>query len=184
MDELARALQAGGVVVMPTDTIYGICASALNESAVERLYLIRKRTPTKPLIVLIADLADLERFKIVLSSFQRTFLEKHWPASLSVIVPCIDEQFAYLHRGTKTLAVRLPADERLRALIRSTGPLVAPSANPEGLTPAKTIAEARAYFKNEVAHYADGGVLEGQASTLVSIVDDKVAVLRQGAVSV
>jgi len=183
-DQVIKVLQQGGLVVMPTDTIYGICADALNSAAVERLYQVRKRTPTKPLIVLIADMGDLKHFQIVPTSAQSAFLEKNWPASLSVILPCLSEQFAYLHRGTKTLAIRLPADEGLRSLIRQTGPLVAPSANPEGLVPAKTVAEARAYFGDQVDFYQDGGLIEGRASTLVSVVDDKPVVLREGAVTI
>ena len=89
------------------------------------------------------------------------------PGKTSIILPCPDEKFHYLHRGSNFLAFRLPADAPLRQFIYRTGPLVAPSANLEGLPPATTIEEAQNYFGDKVDFYIDGGKMEGSPSKLI-----------------
>jgi L-threonylcarbamoyladenylate synthase len=169
--------------VIPTDTLYGIVGSALNPEIVERIYHLRKRTPDKPMIILISSIDDLKLFGITLNEFALNFLEKNWPNPLSVILPCPDEKLEYLHRGTKTLAFRMPKDEKLLEFLRGSGPLVAPSANFEGEKPAETIEEARAYFGDNVDLYIDNGKLSGLPSTLVSIENNQVKILRQGTIT-
>lgn len=175
-------LRRGGIGVVPTDTIYGISASASSPRAIARIYRLRKRNSKKPLIVLISALGDLKKLGVHLRSSDRVFLNKIWPEKVSVVLPCRGKKFSYLHRGTGTLALRLPKNARLRSFLGKTGPLVAPSANPEGLPPAKTIQEAMKYFGDKVDFYIDAGRLDSLPSTLVSITDGKVKVLRQGAV--
>jgi L-threonylcarbamoyladenylate synthase len=128
---------------------------------------------------------DIERFLVQLSNSQKTLCEKLWPGKVSIILPCVHEQFAYLHRGTNSLAFRMPKANWLRKLIAQTGPLVAPSANPEGLEPAKTIKEARAYFGSRVdGYYSRLFPRLGKPSTLVELRNEKVVVLRQGAAKI
>jgi L-threonylcarbamoyladenylate synthase len=101
-----------------------------------------------------------------------------------VVIPCGDE-LAYLHDGQRSLAVRIPDNEPLRQLLAQTGPLLTSSANQPGQPPATTIAEARAYFGDEVDFYEDGGDLSGNMpSTVVRVVDDAIEVLRPGAVNI
>lgn len=178
-----RAITTDGVVVMPTDTIYGIVCSALDESLVNRIYDIRKRRPEKPCIILAGDIGELEKFSVNISPEQKQKLEEYWSKNsspVSVVLDCDDESFAYLHRGTKTLAFRIPANEGLRNLLLETGPLVAPSANPEGLPPAKNIEEARNYFGEAVDFYADGGEIEGKASRVIRLYKNSTtSILRE-----
>ena len=175
----SKILKAGGIGVMPTDTIYGLVGSALKPDTVARIYKVRQRSPDKPFIILISKLADLKKFDIELSSSQEDFLTKNWPGPLSVILPCPNPKFKYLHRGTKTLAFRLPSSRPLLGLLASTGPLVAPSANPEGLPAAQTIKQAKDYFGDKLDFYLSGKV-KNEPSTLISLVGEKVVVLREG----
>lgn len=183
-DSQAAILKNGGVAVIPTDTIYGIVGRALDQKAVERIYALKKRTPTKPVIILIAEIDEVGKFGVVLSDADRAICERLWPGAVSIILPCDRADFAYLHRGTKTLAFRLPADEKVRTLLCETGPLIAPSANTEGEPPAQNIIEAKRYFHDEVDAYEDGGQRVGAPSTLISIASGRVIILRQGAVSI
>lgn len=175
-----KSLKRGGVSIIPTDTIYGLVASALSPGVVERVYQLKGRMSDKPCIILISALTDLKKFNIKLNSSTLTRLKKLWPGKTSVILPLAGaaEKFAYLHRGTETLAFRLPAAVWLRKFIRKTGPLIAPSANPEGQPPAQTVTEAKKYFGDRVDFYLAGGRLARQASTLVRIRNGKIIVVR------
>lgn len=179
---LLKILKGGSVAVMPTDTLYGIVGRAEDEETVNRIYTIRKRNPEKPCIILIGDMGELEKFSITLSEEEKNTLKKYWgPGSdpTSIILDCEAEKFAYLHRGTKTLAFRVPAQEDLQKLLKETGPLIAPSANLESFPPAKNITEAKEYFGNLVDLFIEGGTIEGKASKVIKLKKDgSVQVLR------
>lgn len=190
MDEkLVSLLKNGGVAVIPTDTIYGIVGSALIPDTVEKIYELRKRAADKPFIILISSLNDLEKFDIKLTQKQRELLEKIWPNPVSVVLSCKSEKFEYLHRGTNSLAFRMPKNEGLLNLLKQTGPLVAPSANFEAELPSETIAEAKKYFGDKVDFYVNGGkmskapanAVKSTPSTLIRLMDDgSWQILRQG----
>lgn len=154
--KLIAVLRKGGIGVIPTDTLYGLVGSALSQNTVERIYRVRKRNPKKPVIVLVSCLADLKRFGVRPTPRVAVFLKKIWPGPYSVALPCPGKKYAYLHRGTETLAFRLPEPRWLRALIRATGPLAAPSANIEGKPPARTVADGKKYFGGKVDFYVSG----------------------------
>lgn len=183
-NKIVQVLKKGGIGVLPTDTIYGLVGSALSKKAVAKIYKLRRRSAKKPLIILISAIKDLSLFGIKLDKKTKKFLNNLWPGKISVILPCPHKNFFYLHRGTKTLAFRLPAKKNLIELLKSTGPLVAPSANFEGKPSAKTIEQARKYFGTKVDFYIDGGKLAGKPSTLVAIENGKVVIKRKGAVKV
>lgn len=178
--DLINVLAKGGVVVMPTDTLYGIVGLAKEAKTVERIYQARQRNPEKPCIVLIGNIAQLADFSIVLSTEQKEELDKYWPGPVSVVLDCMDETLSYLHRGTNTLAFRLPGYQDLRELLLQTGPLIAPSANIEGMAPAVNIQEAREYFGDSVDMYIDGGEISGKASKVIKLnKNGSVVVLRE-----
>ena len=119
-------------------------------------------------------------------------MKKYWPTcakssvgkpgKVSIILPCDNEGLSYLHMDTKTLAFRIPDKKDLRELLEKTGPLVAPSANHAGETPALTVEEAKKYFDGEVDFCVDGGRAESLPSTIIKIENDEMIVLREGAV--
>lgn len=183
-DTLASLLLSGGIAVIPTDTLLGVVVRALDRSAVARLYRLRRKTSHKPFIILILDTQALKAFGVRPSKREERFLRAVWPGKVSVIFPVPSRRLAYLHRGTKTLAFRVPKSEHLRKLLKKTGPLLAPSANPEGLPPAKKIAEAKKYFGNKVDTYAGGSTRSQRPSTLISFVSGRLRIMRKGAVPV
>jgi len=182
--EIVKILKNGGVGIMPTDTIYGLVGSATSRKTVFRIYKLRKRNPQKPFIVLISSLKDLKLFGIKVDEFSRKLLSRFWPGAVSVILPCVRKKFFYLHRGKKTLAFRLPENRILRNLLKQTGPLIAPSANPEGLGPAQNIERAKKYFGDGVDFYAGTKELKGLPSTLIEIKNGKVIIIRKGEVKI
>lgn len=176
--KLVNIIEAGEVVVMPTDTIYGIVGSALKRKTVERIYGLRERNPKKPFIILIASSHDLAKFGIRPDARAKQFLNAIWSGppsrkasagAVSVILPCPSPKFRYLHRGTKMLAFRVPKPRALQALLQKTGPLVAPSANIEGKPPARNIGEAFRYFGGTVDVYVKGKPKRAMSSLLIEI---------------
>lgn len=184
MKEIIKTIKAGGIGVIPTDTMYGIVGGAMNKKTVERIYVVRKRTPTKPLIILISDIKNLNTFKIKIDAGIDKKLKKLWPNKVSVILPCKQKKFEYLHRGTNKLAFRLPKDKKLREFIAATGPIVAPSANTEGDKPSKNIKQAQKYFGADVDFYLDKGDLSIVPSTIVEIENGEMKIIREGAVKI
>ncbi len=180
---LVSALTHGGICVIPTDTLLGIVACAKNRRAVRRLYRLRRVTDRKPFVILIESAAALADFGIALTAAQQEFLKGVWPGKVSVIFRCPWKRFAYLHLGVRTLAFRVPGLRPLQRFLGAVGPLVAPSANPEGEVPAETISQARQYFGKSVDFYARTGKRRtGTPSTIVSLVGDAPRIVRQGAV--
>lgn len=177
-DNIATALQNGKVGVIPTDTQYGLVASASNVMAVKKLYSLKKRD-TNPGTIIAADIEQL-----VTLGLKRSYMKPvagYWPNPISIIIPT--HELAYLHLGKGGLAVRIPKNDNLLALLSKTGPLLTSSANHPGEKPAGTIAEARKYFGEAVDFYVDGGNLGDRLpSTVIRIVDDAVEVVRAGAV--
>jgi len=172
-------LKEGAIGVIPTDTIYGICASAFNKKSVEKVYKLRKRNSNKPCIILIFSFDDFKKFEIKLKPWQRKILEKIWPGKVSVILSCFSQKFYYLHRGTNSLAFRFPKNKLILNILKISGPLIAPSANWEGHQPAINIKEAKRYFDNKV-FYLDRGDLISKPSTLIDLRERKIRILREG----
>jgi L-threonylcarbamoyladenylate synthase len=167
--DLIKNLAAGKIGVLPTDTLYGVVGSALRKETVERIYGARKRELGKPMIILISSIEDLKLFDVEISKEQAKKIKAFWPGPVSVVLACPAEKFSYLHRGLKSLAFRLPANEQLQNLLKKTGPLVAPSANLAGQPPAQTITQAEKYFSDQVDFYVDGGQLKAKPSTIIAL---------------
>lgn len=185
IQEIIKILKNDGVGVLRTDTLYGLVGCALSKKAVERIYKIKKRPPTSPLIILVSKVEDMSLFGIedTFIKTHTTFLKNIWPAPISIVVPSKLKKFAYLDRGTQSLAFRLPDDKNLRGLLKQTGPLVAPSANLSGFPSARNEKEAFGYFGNQIDFIESrNGKPNTKSSTLISLVNDTPELLRVGAV--
>ncbi len=183
--KVLEVLQNGGIVVMPSDTIYGVFAVAQNKKVVEKLYKVRKRKKNKACIILIADIKELDKFGIKIDRTQEKFiLSKKDKNPTTFIVRCPLEKYAYLHRGLGTLAFRIPSQKTKRSralliLLKATGPLIAPSANLPGKAPARTISEAKKYFGKKVDYYlAYGRSLNAKPSQIIDITQKKINHIR------
>ena len=137
MKSFVSVIKEGGVAVIRTDTLYGIVGSALDQHVVERIYRIKNRDPLKPVIVLVADYEQIGLLGAAITPALRKELDRYWPGKVSIILPITNGSVDthYIHKGTGGIAFRIPEDADLRKLIKETGPLVAPSANPEGEPP-------------------------------------------------
>ncbi|MES3004539.1 MAG: L-threonylcarbamoyladenylate synthase [Patescibacteria group bacterium] len=179
-ESIVSDIKNGKVGVIPTDTMYGIIASVSVPVAVEKIYELRHRDTTKRCIVLISSLDDLSVFGTSLDEKTKNILNKLWPGPFSIDLPVDENKFPHLTRGRgPSVAFRLPDNKELINFIKQTGPIIAPSANTEGKPPAKNLEEAKKYFPN-LDFYVDGGLMDGEPSTVVFIVGDKIKIFRQG----
>lgn len=178
---LISALKKGDVVVMPTDTVYGICTLAGSQESVNKLYALKKRNK-KPGTIIASSIDQLVDLGI--KRRYLTAVEHLWPGALSIVVPT-GLSLPYIDQGLGSVAVRITSNKELRDLLEKTGPLLTTSANLPEQEPASTIEEAKKYFGNSIELYVDGGDLSGaEASTVIRVVDDAIEVLRPGAVKI
>lgn len=184
LQEIGSQIKDGAIAVIPTDTIYAIAGSALNSKTVEKIYRLRKRTSSKPMIILVESEKQISDLGVNLGIEEIKLLFKLWPNPISIVVDAPSQKLHYLHRGKKSLAFRMPNNEFLLKFLKITGPLVAPSANFEGDEPAKNISEAKKYFGDSAVFYLDAGELKSKPSTVAKLEKGKLQILREGVVKI
>jgi len=163
--EVINILKNDGIGVLPTDTIYGLVCSSFSKKAINRIYKIKNRDKKKKFINLISSINDLKKFNIKISKDQAKILRKFWPGKVSIILSGI--------------SFRFPKNKKLIEILEKTGPLVVPSANPEGLEPAENIVQAKEYFGNNIDFYLSGRTLNGKPSVLIKMNENsQIEILR------
>jgi L-threonylcarbamoyladenylate synthase len=178
VEEIATILNAGGVVLLPTDTIYGLHARALDERAVGRIVDIKGRAETKPFVVLASTIEDFPDLGIDADPDLLQRLASIWPAPLTAILPLREPIAA--SRGMATLAVRIPALEWLRDLVKRTGPLVSTSANRSGEPPVDRPESLARELHESLDAIVDAGVRSGEPSAIVDLTSSEPRFLRDG----
>lgn len=184
IDEAVNALGRGGVIVLPTDTVYGIGADAFNPDAVNALLAAKGRGRQMPPPVLVGHPGTLDALAVEISDDARALAEKFWPGGLTIIFKSQPSLAWDLGETNGTVALRMPDHPTALALLKRTGPLAVSSANKTGQPAAFTAREAFVQLQDSVALYLDGGqVPGGVASTIVDATGDNLRVVRQGALS-
>ena len=183
VDEAARVLREGGLVVFPTDTVYGVGAAVDRPDAVARLYVAKGRPLDRPIPVLIADLDQLERLARDVNDAILRLARRFWPGALTIVVPAQPWLPVEIVRDTGAVGLRMPDHPVALAIIRVAGGAVATtSANRSGEREACTVEEAVAALGETVDLYVDGGRTPGGIpSTVVALQDGEIRILRRGA---
>ncbi len=183
LDEAASVVRRGGVLAMPTESFYALGVSPFQEAAVQRLCRIKGRPDDKPLLVLIADLTQLDSLVSDVPAGAAVLMQQFWPGPLTIVFPAAPSLPVSLTVGSGTVGVRQSAHPVLRTLLRRTGPLTGTSANRSGEPPAGTAAAVQAALGLELDVILDGGPTEaGLPSTIVQTVGT-LQVLREGPIS-
>lgn len=182
VSEAARIVQAGGVIAMPTDSVYALGAYAFNEAAVRRVRSIKGRDEGKPILVLIADRSQLEGLAARIPAGAAVLMDRFWPGPLTIVLPASPRVPAALTAGTGTVGVRLPDQPLLVKLLRITGPLTGTSANRSGKPPAWTAQEVEQSLGADVDLILDGGPASVTRPSTVVETGETVRVLREGPV--
>lgn len=184
IERAAEILKKGGTVAIPTETVYGLAASAYDENAVKKVFKAKGRPQDNPLIVHIADIADLKTVAKDIPDSAFTAAKRFWPGPLTMIFKRTDKIPASVSAGLDTVAVRMPSDKTAREIIKKSVPLAAPSANTSG-RPSPTSAQ---YVIDDLDGKIDAVVLSGDCevgveSTVITLVTSPPRLLRPGAVT-
>jgi L-threonylcarbamoyladenylate synthase len=181
--EVAGCLSAGGVVLLPTDTVYGLAALPTAAEAVGRIFALKGRPPSINLPILISDRAEVSRLGgIVSPAAARLLASSHVPGPLTVAVGIDDAAAPAWLAGRDEAAFRIPADEWLLEVLRVTGPVLATSANIHAVPPKESMAEILGDLAGQPDLVVDGGIRATVASTLVNCHVDPPVIERVGAV--
>lgn len=176
----ADVIRSGGIVGVPTDTVYGLAVDPTSPSAVDRLYELKGRPAGKPIALLVADAASASRLVDIPADAARLAAE-HWPGALTLVTrPTVELPDWVGHPVTRSVGVRVPDRDDLVELLAETGPLAVTSANLSGARPAESSAEAEAIFGDSVDLYLEGECPGGLSSTVVDVTTEPFRVIRQG----
>ena len=185
IEKAARFLRQGEVVGIPTETVYGLAASAFNIDAVTKIFEVKGRPTFNPLIVHVADLADLPRLAQNISPLIFRLAATFWPGPLTIVLDKKDVVPDLVTGGGDTVAVRMPDHPMALELISLAGPLAAPSANPFGYISPVSAEHVKNQLEGKIPYILDGGDCKvGVESTVVMADDDGIIVLRYGGITI
>lgn len=175
LDEAVKILKSGGVIIFPTETVYGIGGLASIENAVKRIYEIKGRSFNKPLQILISDISQVELFASEISDKAKILMKEYWPGPLTLVFKKKSGIFDIITASGNTVGLRMPDNQTVLELIRQAGPIAASSANLSG-EPDPTSADE---VKIEADLLLDGGKCKmGKASKVIDVSVDPPVILR------
>ena len=183
MEKIKQELENGGAVVLPTETVYGLFAKALDKKAVDHVYQLKRRPRDKALNLNVASLADILNFSKNQPPYLQQLVEKFLPGPLTIILKANDKVPDWVNSDLTTVGFRMPNHPVTLELIREFGPLIGPSANISGQASGVTFEEILKDFDQEILGVEDDAYLTGKDSTILDLSSDKVKILRQGAIT-
>jgi len=184
IEAAAAAVQAGELVVLPTDTVYGLGVDAFSPDAVTTVLLAKGRGREMPPPVLVQSHRTVDGLATNIPAYARALIEAFWPGPLTVVLQSQSSLMWDLGETNGTVALRMPQDDVALRLLSEVGPMAVTSANISGQPPAKTVEDAEAQLRSAVSIYLDAGPRTGSlASTILDCTGEAPIILRAGAVS-
>lgn len=183
MEKIKQELEKGGAVVLPTETVYGLFAKALDEKAVDHVYQLKRRPRDKALNLNVASLDDIFNFSKNQPPYLQQLVDSFLPGPLTIILEANDKVPYWVNSGLPTVGFRMPSHPITLELIREFGPLIGPSANISGRASGISFQEILKDFDQEVLGLEDDEYLTGQDSTIIDLSGSKVKILRQGSIT-
>jgi len=180
ISQVVEVLRQGGVIGYPTDTTYGIGCDIFNKKGVKKIYQIKQRDPRKPFSFICADISDVSNYAQV-SNFAFKIMRRHLPGPYTFVLEATRIVPDILTTRQKTVGIRIPDNAIALAIVRELGhPLVTTSANISGEETYQDPSEIQDAMGHMLDMVVDGGMLLGDPSTVINLVDDRIEVLRQG----
>lgn len=183
MEKIKQELEKGGAVVLPTETVYGLFAKALDKKAVDYVYQLKRRPRDKALNLNVAHLDDILNFSNNQPPYLQKLVDSFLPGPLTIILEANGKVPYWVNSGLPTVGFRMPSHPITLELIREFGPLIGPSANISGQASGASLKEILKDFGQEVFGIEDDAFLTGQDSTIIDLSGSKVKILRQGSIT-
>ena len=183
MEKIKQELELGRAVVLPTETVYGLFAKALDKKAVDHVYKLKGRPRDKALNLNVASLDDILNFSKNQPPYLQKLVESFLPGPLTIILEANDKVPDWVNSGLMTVGFRMPSHPVTLELISEFGPLIGPSANISGQSSGVRFKEILKDFGQEVLGLEDDAFLTGQDSTIIDLSGDKAKILRQGSIT-
>lgn len=183
MKEIIDVINNDGIVIMPTDTIYGIVAKATNEDVIKRVYSLKKRDDRKPMLILVSGNEMLKDYVSSINELEQTLIDNLWPGPLTII---FDKKNIsdLLTGGLPTVGVRIPNNKEMLDIISSVGvPLLSTSVNLSGEKSATCVSNINKTMLDNVDFVYDNGECNDVPSTIIRVVNGEVKILREGIIS-
>ena len=180
---LREILSDGGAVVLPTETVYGLFAKALDESAVNPVYELKNRPREKAMNLNVASYEDILSYSKEQPKYLKQLYDVFLPGPLTIILKANGQVPKWINSGLTTVGFRLPNHPVTRELIQAEGPLIGPSANKSGKESGRHFDDIRAQFDFQVTGYRDDNALLGVDSTILDLSVSPARILRQGKIT-
>ncbi len=180
INRIVEGLRQGNVIAYPTDTLYGLGCNIFNSKGIKRLYQLKKRDARKPFSFICPDISDISNYCQV-SNFAYRIMKRHLPGPYTFVLNATRQVPTLLMTRQKTVGIRIPDNPVALAIVRELGhPLVTTSVNESGEEPLVDPFEIEDHFGHALDLVVDGGIILSDPSTVISLIDDKIEVLRQG----
>ena len=185
LKEPAQIIQEGGIVIFPTETVYGIGVNGLNETAIKKLYEVKQRPINKPISLLVNSIEMIEKVAKDITEIEYDLIKRFLPGPLTIVLKKKDIVPDIVTAGFDTIGIRMPENEIALKLIEYAGvPIATPSANISGRPSGTNLKAIMKDFNDKVDYFIDGGISNiGVASTIVQVVNDNPYILRKGKIS-
>lgn len=180
---LREILADGGAVVLPTETVYGLFAKAMDERAVNHVYELKNRPRDKAMNLNVASYEDILSYSKEQPDYLKKIYDVFLPGPLTIILKANDQVPKWINSGLATVGFRLPAHPVTRELIQAEGPLIGPSANKSGMASGRYFDQIREQFDFQVTGYQDDDALLGLDSTILDLSVTPARILRQGKIT-
>lgn len=181
--DLKEILANGGAVVLPTETVYGLFAKAMDERAVNHVYELKNRPRDKAMNLNVASYEDILSYSKEQPDYLKKIYDAFLPGPLTIILKANDQVPKWINSGLATVGFRLPAHPVTREFIQAEGPLIGPSANKSGLASGRYFDQIREQFNFQVTGYQDDDALLGLDSTILDLSVTPARILRQGKIT-
>lgn len=181
---LVEVINNGNIAVVPTDTVYGIIGDATNIDVIHKVYEVKKRDYSKPLILMVSSIDMLEKYVLEVNDIEKKLINRYWPGKLTILFKKNSNIDDLITSGSNLVGIRYPDNKELNELMdKLNKPLISTSCNISSKEVITSIDMLEEDISKHVSYVYDGGILSDTSSTIVRVNDGKIEIIRDGELS-